>query len=262
MRDRRSNPDPALVDGQSPAQVCLPVVDLLARPHGPRDRQLIFGETVRVFSTGEGFAYVIADKDGYIGFVPIDALRKSEVATHRVSALATHVYAEANIKTPDRLTLSFGSRMAALSETPKFIETRDGFIPKCHLAAADTVEASPITVARMYLGTPYLWGGNSRLGLDCSGLVQAAFLACGMACPGDSDQQEDAFAPHRVDGAVRQTGDLLFWKGHVGLMADETTLIHANGHHMSVVLEDAQQAIDRIARQGDGPVTAHIRVPY
>ena len=260
MRDRRSEPDPALVDGHTPVQVVVPVADLLARPGGARDRQVIFGETLRLFSVVDGMAYVIADKDGYVGFVPQVALGPVQVATHRVAALASHIYAEANMKSPDLMRLSLGARITAKGETPKFIETDAGFVPKVHLAVAESVEASPVDVARRFVGVPYLWGGNSSLGLDCSALVQTALLACGIACPGDSDQQEKALGSKLPIGTAYQAGDILFWKGHVGLMADTETLLHANAHHMAVAYESVTDAIARIERQGDGPVTGHVRL--
>lgn len=259
MRDRRSEPDPSLVDGHSPAEVCVPVVDLLASAGGRRDRQLIFGETVRVFTTVEEHAYIITDKDSYIGFVPTGALRAPTPSTHRVQALATHVYRTADIKSPDVLTLSFGSRLAAIGESPAFIQIAEGFVPKIHLNPFELLEEDPVAVTEKFLGAPYLWGGNSRLGLDCSGLIQAAFLACGRACPGDSDQQEQILGATLPADTPYQRGDLLFWKGHVALVRNETTIIHANGYHMSVVIEDIEEAISRIHRQGDGPVTSHIR---
>ena len=113
----------------------------------------------------------------------------------------------------------------------------------------------------MFLGTPYLWGGNSRLGIDCSGLVQASLLACGIPCPGDSGPQERALGNYAPpNGSAYLRGDLLFWKGHVALVRDSETLIHANVFHMAVAVEPLQPAIDRILTQGDGPVTAHKRL--
>ena len=142
----------------------------------------------------------------------------------------------------------------------KFIETAYGYIPTNHLSQLSNPETDPAKVALLYLGTPYLWGGNSRSGIDCSGLVQAAMSACRIACAGDSDQQLKSLGRDVEHGTDPERNDLLFWKGHVGLMVDDTTMIHANAHHMCVALEPVDAAIKRIAAQGDGDVTGHKRL--
>lgn len=240
-------------------QVVWPVVDLLRAPDGPRDRQLLFGETVDRYETHCGHSFVQARKDGYVGYLPDAALGPHQTSTHWVSAPATHLYASADIKSPDRQMLSFGSRLSARVETGAFIETAKGFVPRVHLRPVPERLNDPVAVAELFLGTPYLWGGNSRLGIDCSGLVQAALLACGHACPGDSDQQQAALGQRIMDGTPPQRGDLLFWQGHVALVVDQDRLIHANAFHMAVSYEPLQDAIMRIKAQGDGPVTAHVR---
>jgi cell wall-associated NlpC family hydrolase len=138
-----------------------------------------------------------------------------------------------------------------------FAATPLGCVPLVHLAPLEVPEADPVVVSERFLGTPYLWGGNSAAGIDCSGLVQAACLACGIACPGDSDMQ--AALGVAAEGPPRR-GDLLFWKGHVALVRDAETLIHANAHHMAVTVEGIEAATARIAAQGHGPVTAHRRL--
>lgn len=260
MSDPRRTPDPRLVDGQRPAQIALPLVDLNRTPSGPRDRQLLFGDPVSVLGEVEGQSYVISGKDGYVGFVPRDALVRPSTATHRVRALATHCYARADMKSPDRASLSFGARLTALSETPGFVETTLGFVPKVHLAAADLTETDPVALARMFLGTPYLWGGNSRLGIDCSGLVQAVWHGLGRDCPGDSDQQEEALGERLPEPVPAEPGDLFFWPGHVAMATGTETLIHANAFHMAVVEEPIAEAMSRIERAGNGPLKAQIRM--
>jgi len=131
------------------------------------------------------------------------------------------------------------------------------FVPKPHIRPIERPFSDPVTVAQLFFGTPYLWGGNSAFGIDCSGLVQAAFLACGIDCPGDSDMQMSMGAPA---SAPYRRGDLLLWKGHVALCVDDEVLIHANAHHMAVAYEPILRAIARIEAQGDGPVTAHRRM--
>jgi cell wall-associated NlpC family hydrolase len=244
------------VPGQG-ARVLRPVVDLLAEPGGARERQLLTGEGVELFETHEGWAFIRAARDGYCGYVEEAALGEARAATHFVATPATHLYAEESIKSPDLAHLSFGSRITVLHERRELFETPEGFIPKKHLREIDRPFSDPVTVAQMFFGTPYLWGGNSRMGIDCSGLVQAALLACGIPCPGDSDLQEAL--GREVEGEA-QRGDLWFWKGHVAMLVDGETMIHANGHAMAVTYEDAKKAALRIEAQGGGPVTHRRRL--
>ncbi|MBE1285112.1 MAG: NLP/P60 hydrolase [Rhodobacteraceae bacterium] len=243
-----------------PRQIAVPVANLLRHPDGPRDRQLVWGEDVLVFETRNGWSFVQAVKDRYVGYVQDTALGAASNSTHWVSAPATHLYEAADFKSPDLAALSFGSRVRVNQGQGKFSETLAGHIPTEHLSPLPARRPDPVEVAELFLGTPYLWGGNSRWGIDCSGLVQAACLACGVTCPGDSDQQESELGTVLPDGTPPQRGDLLFWKGHVAWLCDEQTLIHANVHHMAVALEPLGSAIERIKAQGDGPVTAHKRL--
>jgi cell wall-associated NlpC family hydrolase len=132
-------------------------------------------------------------------------------------------------------------------------------VPKPHLRPISHPFRDPVTVAQLFFGTPYLWGGNSAFGIDCSGLVQAALLACGIACPGDSDLQA-ALGNTVPDDAPMLRGDLIFWKGHVAMVVDDQTLIHANAHHMAVAYEPIDAAIARIKAQGGGTVTGRRRL--
>lgn len=261
MTDPRNTPDAALMDQETPAQIIVPVAELLRSPSGPRDRQLLYGDMVTVLHQGDGFSLLRAQKDGYCGWVADDALGPPVTATHQVTARATHAYARADFKSPDRLSLSFGSHLAALSETPTFIETVAGFVPRQHVHPVGAVATDPAAIAALFLGTPYLWGGNSYLGIDCSGLVQAACLACGIACPGDSDQQAETLGTPLGETATLRRNDLIFWKGHVAIVSDETTLIHANAGHMSTVYEPMSEALARIETQGDGPPLCRRRLP-
>tara|TARA_R110002049_G_scaffold44333_5_gene130048 strand:+ start:97483 stop:98262 length:780 start_codon:yes stop_codon:yes gene_type:complete len=259
MTDARLTPDPKLVKTALPARVCRPVVDLCRRPDGPRDRQLLLGAAVIKLNEADGWAYVQAVKDNYCGYVSTAALTETDsVPTHRVSVPATHAYTSANLKSPDLLSLSYGSEVTVTATEGSFATTPHGFIPLTHLAPADHRHDDPAAVAALFLGTPYLWGGNSRWGIDCSGLVQAALLACGAPCPGDSDQQETSLGT-AVTGPYRRN-DLLFWKGHVALVSDDNTMIHANAHAMAVTYETINDAISRIEKAGDGPVTSHRRL--
>ncbi|WP_282119746.1 C40 family peptidase [Ruegeria atlantica] len=241
-------------------RVIKPVVDLLRSPNGPRDRQLLFGDPVDVVDKTDGWSRITSDKDGYPGWVRADQLGPEAQQTHWVTAPATHAYKQPDMKSQDRVSLSFGSKLCVLSEQNRFLETELGFIPAIHAKLSATHLTDPVAVAELFLGTPYLWGGNSRFGIDCSGLVQAGLLACGIPCPGDSSDQERELGTALPAGTEPKRGDLLFWKGHVAWVYGENMLLHANAYHMDVTFEPMDQAITRILEQGDGSVTSHKRL--
>ncbi|MFT3687687.1 C40 family peptidase [Paenirhodobacter sp.] len=256
MSDRRLTPFSGRVmldpSRQEPARIGLPVCDLCPEPGALRDRQVLFGAEVGVIDRRGGWAFVQARADGYCGWVVEPALSPPVPATHVVSAPATHVYREASIKRGEVMRLSLGARVAVTGAEGGFAVTPEGFIPAQHLRPLGQPETDPVAVAERLLGTPYLWGGNSRDGIDCSGLVQLALALCGRACPGDSDLQAAAF-PRLPEGTRPERGDLLFWKGHVAMACDAERLIHANGHTMSVAHEGIAACHARIAAAGEGP---------
>src|SRR5690606_8038694 len=151
--------------------------------------------------------------------------------THRVCVRSTWLCPAPTVRQPAMADLHFGSRVRASGETEGgwsrvSVAGTEGWLPACHLKPAASTEADPVAVARLFLGTPYVWAGNTGFGIDCSGLVQAALLACGIPCPGDSDLQEAAVGRALDEGEPDQPGDLYFWKGHVAMVADPSTLIH------------------------------------
>jgi hypothetical protein len=225
------------------------------------------GERVTIYEiSGEGWAWGQLAGDGYVGFVPANTLRASgPPPTHKVTALRTFVFPGPSIKLPPMETLSFGCQLViARMDGPFAITASGGHVPVLHLAPMETMETDFVAVAERFLGIPYLWGGKTSLGIDCSGLVQLALAACGIPCPRDTDMQERALGsalarPHELTQLRR--GDLLFWKGHVAIVRDEATLVHANASgHMAVAFEATAPAIARI-RAAAGEVTSVRRLP-
>lgn len=243
-------------------QVGPTVLDLRISPterKGRRDRQRLMGEVVTVLEDLKGLSFVICE-DGYVGYVDSHSLFDVRTSTHRVATMSTHNYAEDDFKSDLYFHLPFGTKLQVLDERQRFYETNFGFVPKKHLRPLDRPFEDPATIAQLHFGVPYLWGGNSTLGIDCSGLIQAALTACDIPCPADSDMQRDQLGRDIPTDAPLQRGDLMFWKGHVGMMVDADTMIHANAHHMATVYEPIAQAVLRIEAQGDGPVIARKRL--
>ena len=247
---------PEYTDG-APARIGAPLAELLARPEGPRDRQLNFGADVTVIERRGDWAFVQAARDGYCGWVAAaDLVADMPAVTHRVSAPATHVYPAPDMKRPEIASLSLNARLSVVDVEEGFARLASGgWVPV--QAISDRFAADPVEVAESLLGTPYLWGGNSRGGIDCSGLMQAALHGCGIACPGDADLQEAAFRP--VEQAGR--GDLLFWPGHVAMACGDGRMVHATAWRMRVIHEEIGSAIARIDAAGHGPFRGARRAP-
>jgi cell wall-associated NlpC family hydrolase len=227
------------------------------RPDAPLDTEALKGERVTIYETNtKGWAWGQLAADNYVGWLPENALAPPGAApTHRVTALRTFVFPGPSIKLPPFAALPLGAKLAVARVHDRMAVTASGgYVPAAHLAPIGKFETDFVAVAERFLGVPYLWGGKTALGLDCSGLVQIALGACGRSCPRDSDMQEETLgAPAAVDAGdysdlVR--GDLVFWKGHVAIVRERGSLLHANAFHMAVAIEPLPQAIARIRSAG------------
>lgn len=225
----------------------------------------LHGETVEVFREAGEFGLARCVRDNYVGWVLMAALSAPVLpVTHKVTALRTYCFSEPDLKSAPHYLLSLGARVAATGrQEGQWIEcARAGWVYAPHLAALDVFEEDPAGVAERFLGTPYLWGGRESLGLDCTGLTQQAFEACGVLLPRDSDMQAvwigETLETWQAPGAL-QRGDLVFWRGHVGILTAPDRLLHANAFHMAVALEPLEAAISRIAEVA-GPVTGVRRI--
>jgi len=243
------------VEGR-PAWIVAASAPLQRRPEAaaPWETEALHGEGATVYDERDGWAWVQLERDGYVGYLESAALGAPAAATHRVAALRAHAYPGPSIKLPHALALSLGARVEIVGESGDFLVDGEGrhFWAR-HLAPVESAEPDFVGVAERFEHCPYLWGGRTSQGIDCSGLTQAALTAAGIAAPRDSDQLQKLGAP--VEAPLKR-GDLVFWKGHVGVMRDGVTLLHANGYHMAVVCEPLAAAKARIAASGGGGITS------
>jgi cell wall-associated NlpC family hydrolase len=212
--------------------------------------QLLFGERFEVLEEEGAWLFGQAARDGYVGFVEAAALAPpAPMPTHRVSAIRTYAFAEASIKSRALGPYSINSLVAVEAVEGKLAKVAGaGWMTAAHLEPIGLFESDWAAVAERFVGAPYLWGGRESLGLDCSGLVQQALFACGLACPRDTDMQEALGVA--IDAAEFGRGDLVFWKGHVAIGLGDGRIVHANGHHMATVVEPLDEAVKRISGAG------------
>lgn len=240
-------------------QVSAPITNLYRSPSAAQsiETQLLFGEGIDVFDQKGDWAWVQSATDGYVGYVQTKDLTQQSAMqqpTHRVSNIGSFVYREASYKDTPLMPVSYGSLVRVTNEQDGMsrLET-GGFIPTAHLAALDFHSDEPVAEAFRFLGVPYLWGGRNHTGIDCSALIQLVLQACNYKAPRDSDMQEK-FLGKPIDREEVQGGDLVFFRGHVGLMVDESTIIHANDRSMAVSIDDLDEYVRWRSKNGKTPV--------
>lgn len=248
-------------------QVVRASVPLRRRPAASAglDTEALFGELVTQYDEAEGWAWVQLERDKYVGYLPASTLAKDTVEpTHRVKAIGTFLYPEPDIKSPPIMHLPLNALLSVAERDEKFCRlSAGGFVVTRHVAEKDRYARDFVEIAERLMGTPYLWGGRTRIGIDCSGLVQVSLEAAGIDAPRDTDMQQEeigseVLVPNSLEGLQR--GDIVYWKGHVGIMVDGVMMVHANAHHMQVVTEPLPEAAQRIAKSGGG-IAAVKRLP-
>ena len=233
------------------------------RADAPLDTEALMGEPVTVYEEQDGHAWAQLGTDGYVGYLPSEALGPAApAATHRVTAIRTFIYPGPSLKLPHAGYLSLGAGVTPVERENEYLRlATGGWVFDGHLGPAGEHVADFVSVAERLIGVPYLWGGKTSLGLDCSGLVQLSLAMAGIAAPRDSDMQEAALGREVDPTSGLRRGDLVFWRGHVGIMQDGARLLHANGYHMAVASEPLAEAESRIRDKSFGPITAVRRPP-
>ena len=235
------------------AEIIEPIADVRRDPahEAPLDTQALKGERVTVYEmSDEGWAWGQLESDHYVGYFSANALGPAgPLPTHRVIVPRTFGFPAADIKLPPMIALPMGAKIDIVKETERFALDNFGWhFPLAHVAPLGRRQPDFVAVAESLMHAPYLWGGKSSLGIDCSGLVQIALQLSGVTCPRDTYMQEQIGVPVALKDIRR--GDLVFWKGHVAIAQDAKTIIHANAHHMMVAAEPLSDAVTRIKRAG------------
>lgn len=243
--------------------VCTTTADIRREPAGDLERQLLFGDGFRVLEpdSGKGYCFGQARDGDYVGYVLQSDLGVFQIPTHIVCSMGAHVYPEPSLKTVPQMALPFAGFLAVAGAENGYVKlATGGFVPLQQVAPIGRNFTDFVEVAERFLGVPYLWGGDSNTGLDCSALVHISLRAQGIYCPRDSDMQASELGNPLPDDAELQRGDLIFWKGHVGIMTDSETLVHATADVMAVTRENLSAMCKRVIAAGEGRIIARRRL--
>lgn len=243
--------------------VIAPVADILREPGGGLERQLLFGDSFLVLEpdSGAGYCFGQAQDGNYVGYVKQANLGAFVEPTHIICSLGAHVYPEPKLKTVPQMGLPFAAYITVAGAENGYCQlATGGFVPLQQIAPLGRNFTDFVTVAESFLRVPYLWGGDSNTGLDCSALVHIALRAQGITCPRDSDLQEKTLGWVLAQDAELQRGDLVFWKGHVGIMQDGARILHANAHFMAVTSETLADVCAKVEAAGEGQITSRRRL--
>jgi cell wall-associated NlpC family hydrolase len=245
----------------TPMEVVAPIAAMRIEPKfaAMQITQGLFGEKIVAFEEQNEWIWCQLERDGYVGYISRAGV-SNEVTnpTHRIAVPSSYMYPQPDIKSQPAVALPMNARLEIVETDEKFSKLPNGnYVFTRHIKPLREAETDFVSVAEMFHHVPYCWGGKTAAGLDCSGLVQTSLEACGLFSPRDTDMQENQLGQNLLindlDGLRR--GDLVFWKGHVGIMTDQKTLLHANGYHMMTVKEPLVEAVSRIAST-DGQVTS------
>ena len=245
------------------AQVVRAAIGLFKQPDEPsgQQTQLLFGEIFDIYEEKNGWVWGQSALDGYVGYARAKAFSPPEAWTHRVQELATPLFVAPDVKHGARQILPMNAKLSVTDATGRFAQLANGqFVFARHLAALDAVISDWVSVAERFVGVPYVWGGKTWAGIDCSGLVQTALEAGGIASPRDTDMMESGLGAELPRDAPLQRGDLIFWKGHIGIMLDSARLIHANGFNMQVSIEPLTLVDERTQRLESLPIRTIRRI--
>lgn len=214
--------------------------------------ELLYGEGFLVYDQADGLAWGQSTRDDYVGYLPASMLAEAAEPTHWLSATASHRYAAPDLKRPPLHPLYFGGLLAIVDAAPVkgFLPLADGgWVPVSHVRPLGEWLADPLDAAQRFLGAPYLWGGRTMAGIDCSGLIQMALLASGRRTLRDSDMQAATVGEALAEDAPLRRGDIVFFPGHVGIMASERRLLHANATSMAVTIDPLEEVIAIVRRE-------------